>query len=70
MPKDRYMRQQIAFFVASDGAAVIGPDGARPFFGVPIAGLLPENRGFIRQARDVSAGAAECVSLTRDRGHV
>jgi hypothetical protein len=40
-------QQQIASFFASNGTAVIDPDGARPFFEVPIAGLLPEDLAFI-----------------------
>jgi len=40
-------QQQIASFFASDGTAIIDPDGARPFFEVPIAGPLPEDLGFI-----------------------
>ena len=38
---------QIARFFASNGAEVIDPDGAGPFFEVPIAGPLPETTNFI-----------------------
>ncbi|MFO1271116.1 MAG: Ig-like domain-containing protein [Rubrivivax sp.] len=38
---------QMATFLASDGATVIDPDGAGPFFEVPIAGPLPEVLNFI-----------------------
>jgi hypothetical protein len=38
---------QIALFFASGGATVIDPDGAGPFFEVPIAGPLPEGLNFI-----------------------
>jgi Big-like domain-containing protein len=40
-------QQQIAAFFASNGAAVIDPDGAGPFFEVPIVGPLPETLNFI-----------------------
>ena len=39
-------QQQIAIFFESDGTVVIDPDGAGPFFEVPIAGDLPEDLGF------------------------
>lgn len=38
---------QMAVFFASNGATVIDPDGAGPFFEVPIAGPLPETLNFI-----------------------
>jgi hypothetical protein len=38
---------QIAVFFTSDGTMVIDPDGALPFFEVPIAGPLPEDLAFI-----------------------
>jgi hypothetical protein len=38
---------QIAIFFASDGAAVIDPDGAGPLFEVPIVPPLPETVNFI-----------------------
>ena len=38
---------QIAAFFASDGAAVIDPDGAGPLFETPIASPLPEELNFI-----------------------
>ncbi len=38
---------QIATFFASDGATVIDPDGAGPFFEVPIVPPLPEETNFI-----------------------
>lgn len=38
---------QIATFFASGGATVIDPDGANPFFEVPIAGPLPEGTNFL-----------------------
>ena len=38
---------QIATFFASDGATTIDPDGPNPLFETPIAGLLPEDLGFI-----------------------
>ncbi len=38
---------QIALFFASGGTMVIDPDGAAPFFEVPIAGALPEGLNFI-----------------------
>ena len=40
-------QQQIAIFFASNGAAVIDPDGAGPFFEVPVAGALPETPNYI-----------------------
>jgi hypothetical protein len=40
-------QQQIAAFFASHGSVVIDPDGAGPFFEVPIAGPLPETTNFI-----------------------
>lgn len=38
---------QIALFFATNGALTIDPDGAGPFFEVPIAGPLPEGLNFI-----------------------
>jgi len=38
---------QIATFFASNGTVVIDPDGAGPFFEVPIVGPLPEVTNFI-----------------------
>ena len=38
---------QIATFFASNGTVVIDPDGAGPFFEVPIVGPLPETLNFI-----------------------
>ena len=38
---------QIAVFFASFGTTVIDPDGAGPFFEVPLVGALPEVRNFI-----------------------
>lgn len=38
---------QIATFFASDGTAIIDPDGTGPLFEVPIAGPLPEELNFI-----------------------
>ena len=38
---------QIALFFASGGTVVIDPDGAGPFFEVPIAGALPETLSYI-----------------------
>ena len=40
-------QQQIATFFESDGTVVIDPDGAGPFFEVPIVGPLPEGLNFI-----------------------
>ncbi len=40
-------QQQIAVFFASGGTTVIDPDGAGPFFEVPIAGPLPETLNFL-----------------------
>ena len=40
-------QQQIAIFFATEGAVVVDPDGAGPFFEVPIAGPLPETLSFI-----------------------
>ena len=40
-------QQQIATFFASDGTAIIDPDGAAPLFEVPIAGPLPEDLSYI-----------------------
>ena len=40
-------QQQIAAFFASRGALTIDPDGAGPFFEVPIVGPLPEVLNFI-----------------------
>jgi hypothetical protein len=38
---------QIAIFFERDGTVVVDPDGAGPFFEVPIAGPLPETLNFI-----------------------
>jgi len=38
---------QVAVFLASHGTLVVDPDGAAPFFEVPIAGALPEQLNFI-----------------------
>jgi len=38
---------QIAVFFASNGATVIDPDGALPFFEVPVVPPLPEGLNFI-----------------------
>ncbi|HEX6703697.1 MAG TPA: hypothetical protein VF169_02970 [Albitalea sp.] len=38
---------QIGVFFASDGGTVVDPDGAGPFFEVPIVGPLPEGLNFI-----------------------
>jgi hypothetical protein len=38
---------QIATFFATDGATVLDPDGAGPFFEFPIAGPLPEGLNFL-----------------------
>jgi len=40
-------QQQIGVFFRTDGALVIDPDGAGPFFEVPIVGPLPEELNFI-----------------------
>jgi len=40
-------QQQIAAFFASFGATTIDPDGAGPYFEVPIAGPLPETLNYI-----------------------
>ncbi len=40
-------QQQIAVFFASGGLTIIDPDGAGPFFEVPIVGPLPETLNFI-----------------------
>jgi hypothetical protein len=40
-------QMQIANFFASNGTLVIDPDGAGPFFEVPIVGPLPESLNFI-----------------------
>ena len=40
-------QQQIALFFASQGTTVIDPDGAGPFFEVPIVPPLPEGLNFI-----------------------
>jgi len=39
-------QQQIAIFFATDGAVIVDPDGAGPFFEVPIVGALPEGLNF------------------------
>jgi hypothetical protein len=39
-------QQQIAIFFETDGAVIVDPDGAGPFFEVPIAGPLPEGLNF------------------------
>ena len=39
-------QQQIAIFFETDGAVIVDPDGAAPFFEVPIAGPLPEGLNF------------------------
>jgi hypothetical protein len=40
-------QQQIAVFLATNGATVIDPDGAGPFFEVPVNLPLPETLGYI-----------------------
>ena len=40
-------QQQIAVFFASHGTTVIDPDGAGPFFEVPLVGPLPEGLNFL-----------------------
>jgi hypothetical protein len=40
-------QQQIAAFFASGGLTIIDPDGAGPYFEVPIAGPLPETLNYI-----------------------
>ena len=40
-------QQQIAVFFASHGTLVIDPDGAGPYFEVPLLGALPEGTNFI-----------------------
>lgn len=40
-------QQQIAVFFATGGVTVIDPDGAGPFFEVPLVGPLPETLNFI-----------------------
>lgn len=40
-------QQQIAAFFASGGATVIDPDGAGPYFEVPLVGPLPETLNYI-----------------------
>ncbi len=40
-------QQQIGIFFATEGAVVVDPDGAAPFFEVPIAGPLPETLNFL-----------------------
>jgi hypothetical protein len=37
---------QVAMFFVTDGTLIIDPDGAAPFFEVPIAGPLPEALNF------------------------
>jgi len=39
-------QQQIAIFFETDGAVIVDPDGAGPFFEVPITGPLPEVLNF------------------------
>ncbi|PYN46889.1 MAG: hypothetical protein DME00_17435 [Candidatus Rokuibacteriota bacterium] len=39
-------QQQIAIFFETDGAVIVDPDGAGPFFEVPIKGPLPEGLNF------------------------
>jgi hypothetical protein len=39
-------QQQIAIFFETDGAVIVDPDGAGPFFEVPIVGPLPEGLNF------------------------
>jgi hypothetical protein len=41
---------QIAIFLATNGATTIDPDGAGPFFEVPIVGPLPEELNFLPAA--------------------
>jgi hypothetical protein len=36
----------VAVFFETDGAVVVDPDGAGPFFEVPIVGPLPEGVNF------------------------
>ena len=40
-------QQQMAVFFASQGTLVIDPDGAGPYFEVPLLGALPEGTNFI-----------------------
>ena len=40
-------QQQIAAFFASHGTVVIDPDGADPFFEVPLSGALPETLNYL-----------------------
>ncbi len=40
-------QQQIAAFFANGGATVIDPDGAGPYFEVPLVGPLPETLNYI-----------------------
>jgi hypothetical protein len=40
-------QQQIAVFFATNGATTIDPDGANPFFEVPVVGALPEGLNYI-----------------------
>ena len=42
-----WAQQEIRVFVATDGVAVIDPDGPGPFFEVPIAGPLPGTLNFL-----------------------
>ena len=39
-------QMQIAIFFESDGTVIVDPDGAGPFFEVPIVGPLPETLNF------------------------
>ena len=39
-------QQQIATFFASDGATIIDPDGAEPFFETPTS-MVPEDLAFL-----------------------
>ena len=39
-------QQQIAIFFETDGTVIVDPDGAGPFFEVPITGPLPEVLNF------------------------
>ncbi len=48
-------QQQIGEFFRLDGAAVIDPDGAKPFFEVPIAPPLPEDCGYVVEVPGFSA---------------
>jgi hypothetical protein len=46
-PYARQLQEQFATFFASDGAAIIDPDGDAAIFEMPVQGPLPETTNFL-----------------------